>query len=684
MLFKRWNLLPSGEGIPRELIDKYSIRPLLARLLSARGITSEDRIAAMLEGSSVAMNDPMGLKDMDRAVARVRLAVERGERICVYGDYDVDGVTSTYLTVSFIRSMGGKVDFYIPHRVREGYGLCTAAIDTIAQSGIKLIVTVDTGISSVGEIAYARSLGIDTVVLDHHECGRELPQAEAVVDPHRSDCTYPCKNLAGVGVAYKFAAACSGDPEGIFRRYGDVVALGTVADAMPLVGENRTIVLNGFELLTDTSNLGLRALMEAVGVKENASVSSVSFSLAPRINAAGRMTTAYEASELLFAEDAETAAQAAERLCFLNSERQKEERRLLSSAEDMIKEDPSMLTEGGIVLCGEDWHHGTVGIVAARLAEKYSLPTVLLAGEGELVKGSARSVDGFNIFDALSRAVNGIGECGGHEMAAGVKLPRERLDQFRSAFNAIVLEELGSLERQPSVEVDLEVEPSELTLENVESLSRLEPYGTGNLAPMFGTRELHITAVDSIGEGKHTRLTLEKDGQVFTALIFRTPPQTLGFCVGERVDAVFSAEINDYRNYKSVRLVIKELCPCADAIDAETRAQADLERLCKGCFVDRPIPQRGEFAAVWKCLNAISRKDRAEVSAAELWGMTGRCTDPYGMLFILRVFSEEGLIHTDVAVGDFRRRLEIDLDGDGKKIDLENSRLVRAAKEGRK
>ena len=448
-------------------------RRLTAALLSARGVRTPEEAAEFLREDAGLLRDPMAMKDMDKAVSRIRAAVGKRETVAVYGDYDVDGITSTCLLTDYLRSKGLRCLPYIPSRDNEGYGLNTAAIDTLHGQGVSLMVTVDCGITAREEAAYARTLGMDLVITDHHECGGgPLPEACAVVDPKREDDHCPNPYLAGVGVAMKLACACEGESESILARYADLVAVGTVADVMPLIGENRALVQLGLEMLRERPRLGLAAMLRESGLDEKKlSASSIGFGLAPRLNAAGRLGQTDIALQLLMTDDPDEAARLAASLCELNRKRQSIETEIWQEANAMLE---GREPDGPIVLCSDRWHQGVIGIAASRLAEQYSLPAIMICFHGEKGKGSCRSYGGFNLFDALSACAEHLTGFGGHALAAGLNLRQDQLPAFRRALADYYRSHRPA--PQPEVLCDLLItDPALLSLDNVSSLERLEP-----------------------------------------------------------------------------------------------------------------------------------------------------------------------------------------------------------------
>ena len=461
---------------------------LLRRVLAARGCTDPAEVQALL-GAGAELSDPFLLRDMDKAVARIQRAISQGETIAVFGDYDVDGITATCLLTDFLRRHGADVVSYIPGRLEEGYGLNPIAIHQLHAEGVKLIVTVDCGITAVSEAELCKQLGIDLVITDHHECKQTLPAAVAVVDPHRCDGGYPHKNLSGVGVAFKLASALCGSQEKVLEEYADMVCLGTVADVMPLQGENRVFVARGLESLAHTKRPGIAALMAECGcAPETVSASSIGFMLAPRINAAGRMGQIDLAVELFLTDDPDKAAEAARGLCELNRQRQAVESEIYRQAVSML---PMGKPPEAIVLADESWHQGVVGIVASRIAEEYACPTFLICLDGEHGKASSRSHGGFNLFASLSALSPLLESYGGHELAAGFTISRANIPEFRRQICALAAQYYTDDVPRTVLDVDCAVSPELLTLHNVDSLQMLEPCGNGCPKPVLMMKNPH-------------------------------------------------------------------------------------------------------------------------------------------------------------------------------------------------
>ena len=539
---------------------RSGVNPLVSVFLTSRGVTNIEDARVILGECNAEIYDPFLMADMEKAVARINRAVDNRERIAVYGDYDVDGMTSCVLLARWLRTKGADFEIYIPERFGEGYGLNRPAIDVLKARGVGLIITVDCGITAIEEAAYARSIGMGLVITDHHECRDELPEADAVVDPKRTDCGYPHKALAGVGVAFKLICALEPDlnSDEVFRKYGDLVAVGTVADVMPVVGENRELIRRGLSVLNDEPRPGLRRLLKEVSVEQGkATAATVGFTLAPRLNAAGRMGQTKLSVELLLTESDEDAERLTTDLCRLNDERRCLEYEIFEEATAMLRES---WKEGPIILARRGWYQGVTGIVAAKMAERHRIPVIIISiDEDGLGRGSCRSFGTFAIYDALRSCEDLLENYGGHEMAAGVTVAEENIEKLRQRITRYYSDNFGEA-YSPGLKLDFEVEkPEILTVINVEALERLEPFGNGNPSPCLCITGAEVSAAQSIGSGKHTRLRLEKSGKSFDCVFFSMSSENLGVSVGALVDIAFEPQINEFRGRSSVQLHLLDM-----------------------------------------------------------------------------------------------------------------------------
>ena len=551
-----WNISsPKREEVESLCAAGYG--ELTARVLSVRGYRTPASAAELLSAEAPLI-DSLQMKEMELAVAVIRQALEQGVKMAVFGDYDVDGITATCLLTEYLRGRGAQCLAHIPGRIEEGYGLNSGAIEQLYAEGVRLIITVDCGITALAEAELCEKLGITLVITDHHECKECLPKAAAVVDPHRPDATYPHKGLCGVGIAFKLAAALEGDQERIAERYCDLYCLGTIADVMPLTGENRRLIVMGLRAMQQPKRLGLRALLEACDCTGRPiTASTIGYVLAPRINAAGRMERAELAVELFMTDSEERAKALAQTLCELNRERQRIEMEIYHEASSALKKQPP---KDAIVLAGEDWHQGVVGIVASRLCEEYCLPTFLICLSGERGKASSRSYGGFHLFAALREMSDLLEGYGGHELAAGFTIPRKHIDEFRRQICCRAAAYAASCERKNALEVDCELTSELITQENVEQLSQLEPCGTGCAKPVFCLSEATVERIGVIGCGKHLRLRLrKKDGGSLNAIYFSAGAIARELTVGEQIDVAFHLNINEYHGTHTVQLNLLDL-----------------------------------------------------------------------------------------------------------------------------
>ena len=682
MKYQEWRTAACDPAARRSM-ERAGVPPLAALTLCARGLDTPEKARSFLDAGRGQLLEPRLMKDMDAAAARVRRALEQREQIAVYGDYDVDGITATCLLTDFLRSEGGEVVPYIPDRMEEGYGLNREAVAALHAQGVGLIITVDCGITAVEEAAYAAALGVDVVITDHHECKEALPAALAVVDPRRPDCPYPFKCLAGVGVALKLVLALGGPErrEELLRKYADLAAIGTVADVMSLTGENRTIVRLGLAELRRTRRPGLKALLREAGLEEKPLTStSVGYTLAPRINASGRMGCAALAGELLLTGDPVRGEELARQLCTLNRERQAIEAEIYAQCLERADALPRSRRHA-LVLAGEHWHQGVVGIVASRLAEKYACPAFMICLQDGKGKGSCRSFAGFNLFAALEHCAPLLEGFGGHALAAGFTIKEENIPAFAAAMNDYVSAATGGREMVSVLDVDGELDdPGLLTLEGVEGLDLLEPYGAGNPKPVFSLSGCLISAMSGVGGGRHLKLKLSAGGRSLDAIFFSATAAEAGVEVGDRVDVAFTPQINEYRGWRSVQLQLCDLRP------ALTRAQAEralYEKFRRGEALTRQeaeslLPTREEFVVLWRYLKGHANQAPLDATAPRLARSiarsAGRRETVMRTLVCLEVFDERGLIRMERTTD----HLHIALRPVEGKVDLDDSSILRA------
>ncbi len=679
MKFEKWNLPAAAPSTAA--LEKAGYPALLAAVLAAHGIEDVPAAAEFLRIEESLSLSPFLMKDMDRAASRIDRALRAGEHMAVFGDYDVDGITATAILVDYLRRRGGQVSHYIPRRIEDGYGLSADAMRTLHERGVSLVITVDCGITGVEEVDFAATLGMDVVVTDHHECKDELPRAAAVVDPHRPDCPYPFKHLAGCGVALKLVLALGGEEqaEELLTRYCPLAAVGTVADVMRMAGENRTIVARGLAHITDNDFIGLQALLRETGLdqKEITSV-QIGYVLAPRINAAGRMGEADRAAELMLCKDPATARALARELCELNRQRQAVEQEIYAQAIEMIETLPAD-ERHALVLADHQWHQGVVGIVASRLSEKYACPSFMIHISGHTGKGSCRSWGGFNLFAALEECSDLLLGFGGHELAAGFTIEEDKIPAFRRRMNQCVLRFMGGRPAASALDVDVVLRRPELvTLWEVEQLRRLEPYGNGNERPLFSLLGVTLDRIQGVGQNRHLKLRLSKGTAQMEGIFFSVTPQQCPCQAGERVDVAFYLQVNEFRGSRTVQLQVVDLRPSLQSSAREEESLVLLRRLEEGAGLTsrealRILPSRQQCVAAWRMLQQDVPYEKTERQYLPfLRGLSAAIpgTDPFlRACFCVELFCERGLLSREIRDGEIRLRL-CAVDG---KVDLEQS-----------
>ncbi len=601
MSYKRWTFLQLDKETAGTLSEECGLDPVLCLLLTGRGITDADAAMEFLAGE-VLDSDPYVFADMDAAVERVQRAMDEGESIMVYGDYDADGVTATVLLYSYLKLKGARVAYMLPHREGEGYGLHRETVDRMAQRGVQLIITVDNGIAAYEEVTYAASCGIDVVVTDHHQPPERLPDAVAVVDPHRRDCPCTFKDFAGVGMAFHLVCALEGDAEWALEQFADLVALGTLADVMPLRDDNRLLVRRGLARIAAGTRPGLYKLREVAGtLARPQTASTVAFTLAPRINAAGRMGDPEKAVELLLGAGDEEVGALAQEIHALNARRQATEADILEQVIKELEQQPERLTQRVLVVWGEGWHHGVLGIIAARLLECYGKPTLVLSAEGGIARGSGRSIKGFSLYEALCACSDCLLGFGGHEQAAGLTVEAERLEEFSRRINAYAA---TVCPRMPVDELvmDCRLRPAQITPDLLACLSAMEPFGAGNPSPVFGLFGMRLEQVESVGNGKHLRLVLSRDGTRITAMKFSVSPDTFHFLPGDTVNLAVTLERNEFRGTVSVSVIIKDM-RYGDTVQEDLlEGMAQYEAVLRREKTSAVMPSREQTAAVYRFL----------------------------------------------------------------------------------
>lgn len=557
---KKWQIYEVDEEKIEEICKKYNLNKLLATILVNRSILKEDEIRLFLEPTRRDFHNPFLIKDMEIAVERILKAIQRQEKVTIYGDYDVDGITSITVLKSFLQDRGLEVAHYIPNRLDEGYGLNKNAIEKIYQDGCDLMITVDCGISAIEEIRYANELGIETIVTDHHEPGTELPRALAVIDNKRKDSTYPFRELAGVGVVFKLIQAIGMKlnlKEEEYLKYLDIVCIGTISDIVPLVNENRVIAKLGLLLIKQTKNIGLKALIKSSGYN-NIDSNSISFGIAPRINACGRMGKAEEALNLFLSKNIVEVSELAQRLNEYNRLRQETEKKIFNSAIEEIERE-NLKEKSTIVLGGHNWHHGVIGIVSSKITEMYFKPSILLSFEEDGIgTGSGRSIPGFDLHENLSKCMDTIEKFGGHSMAIGITIKKENFEDFRKEFEAIA-KNAKIDEIVPIINIDAKIDLSNIDKEMVKSLKKLEPFGEGNKMPVFAFKNLRIDSIRTLTEGKHLKMTLKQGNTIISAIGFNMGELSEEYRIGDKIDVVGVLEVNTFNGVDTVQINLKDM-----------------------------------------------------------------------------------------------------------------------------
>lgn len=555
---KKWECYNLDNEKVEELVKKRHITNLLASILVNRGIIDGEKINVFLNPTRKDFYNPFLMPDMEIAVKRIVKAIENKEKIMIYGDYDADGITSITVLKKYLNEIGLKTGEYIPNRLNEGYGLNKDAISKIYNDGYKLMITVDCGISGLEEVDYANSLGMEIIITDHHEPAEKLPEAIAVIDAKRKDNKYPFNQLAGVGVVFKLIQAISTElklEEKEYLKYLDLVCIGTISDIVPLVDENRVIAKLGLKLIEKTKNIGLKTLLNIADLKKIDS-NAISFGVAPRINACGRMGFQEEALQLFLTEDSGEATKIAKRLVQFNQERQAKEKQIFEEVIEKIEKDDK--DKKCIVLAEENWHHGVIGIVASKITEIYYKPSILICLEGDKGKGSGRSVPGFDLYTALTKCSDYIEKFGGHSMAIGITIKKENFEKLKEAIEKYA-QESNISDIMPIINIDKEINLKNINIEEVKSLELLEPFGEGNKMPLFLLRNLKIDSIRALSGGKHLKLTLKQDNNIVDAIGFNMGDLSKEYLLGDKVDVVGTIEINSFGNKENIQVNLKDI-----------------------------------------------------------------------------------------------------------------------------
>lgn len=624
MLEKKWVFLDENisEAQAQAYAELFDIPLIVAKVLLNRGFTDAADAKKFLDKNSNTLYSPDLLCDMDKAVKRIHEAIEKKENVVVYGDYDVDGITSTALLVSFFRSHGVNIKAYIPDRQNEGYGINKVAIKKIIDDGATLLISVDTGITAFEETIYAKENGLDVIITDHHECKQELPEAVAVINPKRMDCSYPFKDLAGVGVAFKLVCAASDKSESeLLDQYADIVALGTIADVVSLRDENRIIAARGVEKLSKNPNTGLAAVVSTLGLRQkwnNCSV--VSYSIAPRLNAAGRMSNAMIAVDLLLTNDPLEAQELAIRLDNDNKNRQSEEKIIFDEAVEMINE-IDLADKKVLVLAKRNWHHGIIGVVASRICERYNKTCILISIEDDWCKSSGRSVEGLNLFDALGNCADILEKFGGHAYAAGFSIKEEYIGELDRRLNEFA-NNCNFAKKVPELLIDSKITVKDITAPIIRKTEVLAPYGAGNKVPVFALMNAKIIDVKTLSEGKHCRILVESEGKIVEAIAFGAGSMAKEYYVGDMVDLAGELNINLYNGQVRLQIII-------NSIRISYKEKSDV------------LPDRNDFTDIYRYI-----RQQGGVSE-EISNLTGILTEKLGrrimrdkLINVLRVFSD--------------------------------------------
>ena len=557
---KKWQIFEPDKNKIEEIKNKYKVNQLLATILANRNILKEEDIRLFLNPTRNDFYNPFLITDMDIAVNRIIKAIENKENITIYGDYDVDGITSITVLKSFLNDIGVETNTYIPNRLIEGYGLNKEAIDKISKKGCNLMITVDCGISAIEEIEYANSLGIETIITDHHEAGNEIPKAIAVIDNKRKDSKYPFRELAGVGVVFKLIQAIGITlklKEESYLKYLDIVCIGTISDIVPLVDENRVIAKLGLLLVAQTKNIGLRSIINSSGYNKIDS-NTISFGVAPRINACGRMGKAEEALELFLSKDKNEVNELTNKLNEHNRKRQETEKTIFENAVEKIKEE-HLDENKAIIVGGENWHHGVIGIVSSKITEMYFKPSILFSFEEDGIgKGSGRSIPGFDLHEALMKCSDTIEKFGGHSMAVGITVKKDNLEKFKKEFEQIATQSKID-EIIPIINIDAKVDLSDIDKEMVESLKQLEPFGEANKMPVFAFKNLKIDSIRALSDGKHLKLTLKDNNYIINAIGFNIGYLANEYRIGDKIDVAGVLEINTFNGVDNLQINIKDI-----------------------------------------------------------------------------------------------------------------------------
>lgn len=677
MSIKKWNVIPCNDKSAAKIAEQLDIPKLLAVLLQTRGITEPEQVNEVFD-TDLNLSDPFLMADMQKATNRILAAIDNFETIAVYGDYDADGVTSTAMLYSYLESCGANVMYYIPEREGEGYGLNLNAIHTLHAQDVNLIVTVDNGISSIEEVEYASSLGIDVVITDHHRPREVLPRACAVVDPYRTDCKSPYKYYSGVGVAFKLIMALEGedsDLTSLIENYADLVAIGTIGDIVPLTGENRSFVKAGLRLISRTDRIGLKALIEQAGLDgRRLTAGNVAFTLVPRINATGRIGSPDRAVRLLLSEFPDEAGELSADICDDNDYRRQIENEIYEKALEQLKNQPERLFDRVLVIEGENWHHGVIGIVSSRITEQFGKPSIIISYSGGEATGSGRSIEGFSLFDAICSSNTLLTKFGGHPMAAGLTLPTENIDEFRCSVNQYAAA-LNSPMPVQTLRIDCLLKLSELSIDIPRCIEALEPFGMGNPSPLFGLYGVTLSEISPVGGGKHLRVNVTQGNYTVRCMKFGTTLEEFPYRVGDLLDLAVTLEAKEYNGKNTLSIYIKDMKLSGLDVDAILSGWALYEKSRRGETLTKAellslLPERDEFAALYRLL----RTENGFSGAPE--ALLGHLACPsvsiQKLLTALDVFAEHNLIRQE----RFGSNLTVTINQVAQKVDLFDSKRL--------
>ena len=672
MIRKKWKISSCDKDLAAQIAQDYSLNPFVALLAVSRGLKSETELSAFFDEQFPFFSDPFDLPDMEKAVKRLSVAIDNNESIVVFGDYDADGVTSTALLFSYLEARGANVSSYIPDRQTEGYGLSVESVCVLQQMGAKLIVTVDNGVNSIEEAKQITDLGMDLIITDHHKPKEILPAAIAVIDPHRLDCKIKFKDFAGVGVAFKLICALDGgEPEELMQDFGDLLAIGTIGDIVPLIGENRTIVKLGLKAIRDFPRIGVEALLEVAGVKDKKiNSSSLAFYLSPRINAAGRMGSANRALELLLTDDETYAESLANEINEANLLRQKTELEILNKVEEQFVSFPARKYDRVIVADGDGWHSGVIGIVASRMVEKYGRPCIIISRDSEMARGSGRSLEGFSLYDALNAVSGCLTHFGGHTLAAGLGIKNDRIDEFRTAINSYAAKAEMPF---PVQKIDFRLNANSISTDITAALSAFEPFGAENPQPIFGLFGMKIEGIQPVSEGKHTRITISKGETKVAAIIFNANTSAFPYKTGDIVDLAVVFENNEYKKVISINTQIKNIRLSGLNEDEILKGIRLYEKFIRGetitkAEIESAMPDREIFAAIYRALKALNgKKQDYEVLCLQINDDGSRIC---AVMLAIDAMLELGVIEQ---LSDGR----INMSAEQKKVNLDDSKILQ-------